>query len=50
MPTRFESEIEIPHPFYLGPKGFEHVIDLLEAASEGLLEDTRRCVRDGRAY
>jgi protein-tyrosine phosphatase len=34
-------ETEVPDPFYGGPEGFEHVMDLVEAASEGLLEDIR---------
>jgi protein-tyrosine phosphatase len=47
-PERPESEI--PDPFYGGPEGFEHVLDLVEAASEGLLEDIRqRRLRDGHA-
>lgn len=36
-PDRAESEV--PDPFYGGPEGFEHVLDLVEAASEGLLKD-----------
>ena len=36
------AETEVPDPFYGGPEGFEHVMDLVEAASEGLLEDIRR--------
>ena len=35
------SEREVPDPFYGGPEGFELVLDLVEAASEGLLEDIR---------
>ena len=31
-------EREVPDPFYGGPEGFDHVLDLVEAASEGLLE------------
>lgn len=47
-PERPESEV--PDPFYGGPEGFEHVLDLVEAASEGLLEDIRqRRLRDGHA-
>lgn len=43
-------ESEVPDPFYGGPEGFEHVLDLVEAASEGLLEDIRRRhLRDGYA-
>jgi protein-tyrosine phosphatase len=33
---------EVPDPYYGGPDGFEHVLDLVEEASEGLLEDIRR--------
>lgn len=35
-------EREIPDPYYGGPDGFEYVLDLVEEASEGLLEDIRR--------
>ena len=35
-------EREVPDPYYSGPDGFEHVIDLVEEASEGLLEDIRK--------
>ena len=34
-------ETEVPDPFYGGPEGFEHVLDLVEEASEGLLKDIR---------
>jgi protein-tyrosine phosphatase len=34
-------EREVPDPYYGGPDGFEHVLDLVEKASEGLLEDIR---------
>jgi protein-tyrosine phosphatase len=39
-PERVESEV--PDPFYGGPEGFEHVLDLVEEASKGLLEDIRK--------
>jgi len=29
---------EVPDPYYGGPQGFEHVLDLLEDATAGLLE------------
>lgn len=35
-------ETEVPDPYYGGASGFEHVLDLVEAASEGLLEDIRQ--------
>jgi protein-tyrosine phosphatase len=34
-------EREVPDPYYGGPDGFERVIDLVEEASEGLLDDIR---------
>lgn len=33
------SETEVPDPYYGGSDGFERVFDMVEAASEGLLED-----------
>ena len=36
------SEAEIPDPYYGGPQGFEHVFDLVEEASRGLIEDIRK--------
>ncbi|GAB4357520.1 MAG: low molecular weight protein-tyrosine-phosphatase [Gammaproteobacteria bacterium] len=33
---------EVPDPYYGGSRGFEHVLDLVEAASEGLLNQVRR--------
>jgi len=30
---------EVPDPYYGGPTGFERVLDLIEEASEGLLEE-----------
>ncbi len=35
-------EKEVPDPYYGGVHGFEHVIDLVEAASRGLLADIRQ--------
>ena len=29
---------EVPDPYYGGPNGFEHVVDLIEAASDGLID------------
>lgn len=34
-------ETEVPDPYFGGERGFEHVLDLVEEASEGLLEDIR---------
>ena len=32
---------EVPDPYYGGAQGFEYVLDLIEAASKGLIEDIR---------
>jgi len=37
-PTR-----EVPDPYYGGAQGFEEVLDLVEAASEGLLDSLEEC-------
>ncbi|HEX4883543.1 MAG TPA: low molecular weight protein-tyrosine-phosphatase [Casimicrobiaceae bacterium] len=39
---------EVPDPYYGGLEGFERVLDLLEHASERLLEHVGRGVRDER--
>lgn len=36
--SRKFSEREVPDPYYGGAQGFEHVLDLVEDAAEGLLE------------
>lgn len=36
-----ELKGDVPDPYYGGPEGFDHVLDLVEAASRGLLEDLR---------
>lgn len=35
------SETEVPDPYYGGDQGFEHVLDLIEDASIGLLNDIK---------
>jgi protein-tyrosine phosphatase len=35
------GDLAIPDPYYGGPDGFEHVIDLIDAACEGLLAHLR---------
>ncbi len=35
------SSSEIPDPYYAGEEGFESALDMIEAASRGLLEDIR---------
>lgn len=41
------STREVPDPYYGGTQGFEHVLDLVEAAAEGLLADIRARHLDG---
>jgi protein-tyrosine phosphatase len=36
------AETEVPDPFYGGSESFEHVLDLVEEASEGLLEEIKK--------
>lgn len=36
--TRFKAAEEVPDPYYGGAAGFETVLDLLEDASQGLLQ------------
>jgi len=36
------AELEVPDPYYGGEAGFEQVLDLIEQASRGLLDDLRR--------
>jgi protein-tyrosine phosphatase len=35
------GELDVPDPYYGGPDGFEHVLDVVEAACRGLLEHLR---------
>lgn len=35
-------EQEVPDPYFGGPGGFDRVLDMIEAAAAGLLEDIRR--------
>lgn len=37
-----QPEKEVPDPYYGGDSGFEHVLDLVESASEGLLEQIKK--------
>ena len=39
------GDLDVPDPYYGGDDGFEHVLDLVEAACRGLLESLRA---DGR--
>ncbi|MDT8387559.1 MAG: low molecular weight protein-tyrosine-phosphatase [Thiogranum sp.] len=35
------SQQDVPDPYYGGPQGFERVLDLVEEAAQGLLQDIR---------
>jgi len=39
------DEIDVPDPYYGGPVGFEHVLDLIEEASAGLLREVLKLSR-----
>jgi protein-tyrosine phosphatase len=39
------ASTEVPDPYYGGPNGFEEVLDLVEAATQGLLEHLRQRAR-----
>jgi len=36
------GDLDVPDPYYGGADGFEHVLDLVDAAARGLLDDLRR--------
>jgi protein-tyrosine phosphatase len=38
--------LDVPDPYYGGPNGFEEVLDLIEAASRGLLRHLRERARE----
>jgi len=38
-------DLDVPDPYYGGGDGFEHVLDLVEAACRGLLDDLRAAGR-----
>lgn len=42
---RRHAESEVPDPYYGGEQGFEHVLDILEDACDGLLEELRKKVK-----
>lgn len=35
------ADLDVPDPYYGGEDGFEHVLDLVEAATRGLLDELR---------
>jgi protein-tyrosine phosphatase len=34
-------DLDVPDPYYGGPQGFEHVLDLVDAATRGLIDELR---------
>ncbi|MGA9665286.1 MAG: low molecular weight protein-tyrosine-phosphatase [Gallionella sp.] len=40
--ARHHNEREVPDPYYGGADGFERVLDMVEDAAQGLLEDIRQ--------
>lgn len=40
--ARHHAEREVPDPYYGGAQGFEHVLDMVEDAAEGLLQHIRQ--------
>ena len=40
--TEAYSETEVPDPYYGGAQGFDHVFNLVESASEGLLQHIQK--------
>jgi protein-tyrosine phosphatase len=36
------ERLDVPDPYWGGPDGFERVLDMIEAAADGLLADIRR--------
>ena len=35
------ADLDVPDPYFGGDQGFEHVLDLVDSASRGLLDDIR---------
>lgn len=40
--SRHHAEREVPDPYYGGAEGFERVLDMIEDAAQGLLQEIRR--------
>jgi protein-tyrosine phosphatase len=43
--SRGFDQLEVPDPYYGGPKGFENVLDMVEDAAAGLLEEVMISLR-----
>jgi protein-tyrosine phosphatase len=39
--SRGNDNLDVPDPYYGGEDGFDHVLDLVEAAAEGLVTEAR---------
>jgi protein-tyrosine phosphatase len=37
--SRGDGDLDVPDPYYGGEQGFEHVLDLVDAAARGLLDE-----------
>ena len=44
-PRRRAGDLDVPDPYYGGDDGFDHVLDLVEAACAGLLDELARACR-----
>ena len=44
-PDSDEADLDVPDPYYGGDDGFEHVLDLVDAATRGLLDSLRAAGR-----
>jgi protein-tyrosine phosphatase len=44
-PSRDDADLDVPDPYYGGERGFEHVLDLVDAAARGLLDELRAAGR-----
>ena len=42
---RAEGPREVPDPYYGGPEGFEHVLDLIEDACDGVVDHLKRLLQ-----
>ena len=40
-PASNERDLEVPDPYMGGPEGFERVLDMIEAACRGLVDQLR---------
>jgi protein-tyrosine phosphatase len=43
--SRDAPDLDVPDPYYGGERGFEHVLDLVDAAARGLLDELRAAGR-----